>query len=253
MNVRLIATVWLTGLLAACGGSVTPTSPAATPPSTTRIIALTGNLAFGNVEVGGLKSAALTIANNGNAALTITAFDLNLADGAESKGVFTAFFSDTYLASGTIPAGASRTAAVLFNAGRVGSFTGTLTVKGDQTAGTNTIDVSGTGTFSAGPMFTVSSTGGTVKAGAYSPLAGMVFVTPNGANTNGMIATADVRGFGYPQPKGLTRCYGCGELVFELDLTVPSDMPAGTMPVTFTVTDAGGRTATTTTNLTVAR
>src|SRR5687767_12088747 len=53
------------------GGSSTPTSPT-TPAASTRIIGITGNLAFGSVNVGSSRAATFTISNTGNSTLTVS-------------------------------------------------------------------------------------------------------------------------------------------------------------------------------------
>ena len=125
----------LAALAVACGdgGSSTPTSP--TPPATTRIINLSGNLAFGEVPVGTTRDATLTIRNSGNAVLTITSLTSDLAD------LLTASWTD-----GQIAAGASQVVTLRFTPTQPGSYSGTLMVNGDQTSGTNTIPVSATAT-----------------------------------------------------------------------------------------------------------
>jgi hypothetical protein len=122
----------------ACGddSSTTP-SP---PPSPTRIIGVAGNLAFGDVEVGATKEAQFTITNSGNTTLIIT--------GITGPG------GDAYTASwtnGAIAASASQVVGVRFAPPAEQSYNGTVTVNGDQTAGTNTIPISGRGVRPPGP------------------------------------------------------------------------------------------------------
>lgn len=133
--------------VSACGGSndsSTPTAPTGTstaaPPS--RIIGLSGNLAFGSVTVGQTKTATLTITNSGNALLTWSNLTSNNPYFAAST------------TSGTVAAGSSAAVAITFSpspALQPGDYSGTLTVTGDQTSGVNTIAVSGTGTAAATP------------------------------------------------------------------------------------------------------
>ena len=123
----------------ACGGSsASPTTPTTAPsPAATRVIGLTGSLTFGNVAIGQVATSTITITNRGNAALTIT--------GMTAPGsVYTA--SST---TGTIGAGGSLPVTILFRPTAVQSYSGTLTVNGDQTGGTNTLPISGTGTTAA--------------------------------------------------------------------------------------------------------
>jgi hypothetical protein len=121
-----------------CGGdSKSPTTP--TQPSTqTRIISLNGNLAYGDVMVGTTKSATLTITNSGNSALTISG--LSVSGTISSSSNVTASWTN-----GQIPAGGSQNVTINFTPTGVGGYSGTVTVNGDQTSGTNGIQFSGTG------------------------------------------------------------------------------------------------------------
>ncbi|TAH18459.1 MAG: choice-of-anchor D domain-containing protein [Cytophagales bacterium] len=97
----------------------------------TRIIALSGDLSFGNIEVGKTSIKTFTIANTGNSALTISS--LTLPTG----------FSGTF--SGTLQAGATQNVSITFAPTQATNYTGNITVNANQTAGTTTIAVSGTG------------------------------------------------------------------------------------------------------------
>lgn len=120
-----------------CGGDKSPTSPTPPPSATpTRIIALSGNLAYGEVAVGSTKDATLTITNSGNAALNIT--------GIQVTSTLSPHTSANWV-SGSIAPGASQNVGFRFSPTAAGSFSGTVTVNGDQTSGTNTIALSGTG------------------------------------------------------------------------------------------------------------
>ncbi|MGE0462017.1 MAG: choice-of-anchor D domain-containing protein [Vicinamibacterales bacterium] len=134
----LAGTVVLTLMVAACGddGPSSPTGPTPTP-ATTRIIALSGNLAFGDVPVGSSRDATLTIRNTGNAVLTIT----SLTAPGDLADLLTADWT-----SGQVAAGASQAVTIRFTPTQPGSYSGTLAVNGDQTSGTNTIAVSATAT-----------------------------------------------------------------------------------------------------------
>ena len=111
------------GLIAAlqAGCGVTPT----------RIIRLTGDLAFGNVTVGSSATRTLTIYNDGNSTLTVSSIS------------YPSGFSGAW--SGTIAAGGSRAVTVTFSPGAAQSYSGTITVNSDKTSGTPTISCSGTG------------------------------------------------------------------------------------------------------------
>src|SRR4051812_42428655 len=117
--------------------SHTTTSPSSTPPTaTTRTMTLNGNLAFGNVSVGSSATSTLTIGNSGTSTLSVS----EIAVAAELRSVYS--FNWT---SGTIAAGASQQVSIHFAPTSAQVYSGTLTVSGDHTSGTNPIPISGTG------------------------------------------------------------------------------------------------------------
>lgn len=122
-------------LSTACSKDKTPTAPS------TSVIGLSGNLAFGSVTVGSTATAQLTITNTGTAPLTVS--------GVSYPTGFTGNFT-----GGTINAGASQSVTVTFAPTAAQSYTGSIVVTGNQTSGTNSIAVSGTGTAVA--TFTLS-------------------------------------------------------------------------------------------------
>ncbi len=250
MSVRACAPLCYAILAIACSGNA-PTAPStqptqSTPPTATRIIGLSGNLAFGNVEVGQIAKTTLTITNTGNAPLTVTGLALDVAGFSDAS--LTGFNASM---RGTVGANGSTPVTVFFSPQVVRSYSGVLTVIADQTGGTNTIGISGTGTFSGGPMFTIYPSCNKVTRGT-TTLGCVVYVTTNGTTTVGMVATADSAPLGLSK-KGLSLCWGCGGTVFDLDLKIPADIPIGPVPITFTVTDVGGRTATATADLQVVQ
>jgi len=103
----------------------------ASPPS--RIIALTGNLTFGYVLVGGTAQSTMTIANNGTAPLTVSGI------------TYPAGFSGNWT-SGTIMANDSQPVTVTFSPTAPTAYGGNITINSDATSGGNTIAVTGTGT-----------------------------------------------------------------------------------------------------------
>jgi hypothetical protein len=145
---------------AACGSSSpsAPSSPPATTPTPaqTRIIALSGSLAFGNVQVGAQPTLAFTIANTGNATLTISGVSITTG-----LSVFAANWT-----SGTIAAGSSQTVTVQFVPTAAQTYGGTISIIGDQTSGPNTIAVSGTGTST--PCATLSPTAESITGNFYN-------------------------------------------------------------------------------------
>jgi Abnormal spindle-like microcephaly-assoc'd, ASPM-SPD-2-Hydin len=118
-----------------CGDSSSPTAPSPTPVATTRIINVSGNLAFGEVLVGGRRDATLTITNTGNAGLTVTSLSVSGGLAQHTSASWT---------SGPIAAGGSQQVTVSFEPVAAGTYTGTLAVNADHTSGTNTIAISGT-------------------------------------------------------------------------------------------------------------
>ncbi|MEY2579605.1 MAG: hypothetical protein QOI49_2429 [Verrucomicrobiota bacterium] len=114
-------------------GNNTNYDPIAITVSTTqtRVIGLSGNLAFGNVSVGSSAQRTLTISNTGNSILTVSSLS------------YPAGFSGSF--SGTIAANSSRDVTVTFSPGAAAGYGGTITVNSDKTSGTNTISCSGTG------------------------------------------------------------------------------------------------------------
>jgi hypothetical protein len=205
----------------------------------TRIIGLSGDLAFGEVTIGQTAWATLTITNSGNAPLTVTGVIVP----SPYAGSWT---------SGTILPFATQEVVIQFTPRAAGSYNGVLTVNGDQTSGVNAMSVSGRGT-RTGVAFSVSATCSTVKAGTYAPLACVASVTTPG-NYLGLKVVADLRAFGLSEAWGLPACGPCGfPYPYDLDLHVPADMPAGKVPIAFTASDDQGRTATTTANLQIVR
>lgn len=151
MNRFLVAllcasTIAITAL--SCGGGGGGTTPTANPPATnppsatpTRVIGVSGNLAFGSVAVGNTTTSPFTISNSGTATLTVS----NIA---MSSGLASAY--STNWTGGTIAAGGSQQVILSFAPPAAQAYNGTLTVNGDQTSGTNTIAISGTGTAAPG-------------------------------------------------------------------------------------------------------
>jgi hypothetical protein len=122
-------------------GSACSKKDSPTAPTQGAGITLSGNMSFGNVTVGNTGTATLTIANSGASQLTIT--------GITYPAGFTGNF-----ASGTIAAGGSQPVTVTFTPTAAQSYSGNITVAGNQATGTNTIAVSGTGVTAA--SFTLS-------------------------------------------------------------------------------------------------
>lgn len=137
--VRLLCLALLPFTLACGGGDSSPTGPSSStaPPATTRVINVSGNLAFGDVAVGSQRELSYTITNSGNAALTVSGMSV-------TGGLATHLLASW--TNGTIAAGASQNVSVRFQPTTAGSYSGTVTVNGDQTSGSNTIAISGNAT-----------------------------------------------------------------------------------------------------------
>ena len=159
--------------VAACNKESSPTAP--TPTGT---IALTGNLAFGNVSVGSTATSNLTITNSGTAALNVT-----------SIGYPTGFTGN--FASGTIAPAAAQVVVVTFTPTSAAAFTGTITVNATGATGTNTIAVSGTGVVA--PTFTLSGSVTESAPTTSTVLAGVRVAFLDGANA-GKSATTGADG-----------------------------------------------------------
>ena len=137
--------------VSACGGS-SPTTPSTPANATTRIIGVSGDLAFGSVNLGSTAERTFTISNGGNTLLTFTGI-------LGAGGTSTAGYTVTPM-SGTVAAGATQAVTVRFCPARAQSYATALTVIGDQTGGEAVINVSGTGTGTNDtPLFTKSGTG----------------------------------------------------------------------------------------------
>ncbi|MEM9858555.1 MAG: choice-of-anchor D domain-containing protein [Bacteroidota bacterium] len=104
-----------------------------------RIISLSGNLAFGQVQVNTNAYRTLTIRNTGNTTLTV--FSISYPPG----------FSGNW--NGTIPPGGSRNVSVRFRPTLSGGiYGGSIVVNSNRTSGTNTRSVSGLGFGGGGPL-----------------------------------------------------------------------------------------------------
>lgn len=132
-----LAVLFALGLALGCGGGGSSSStgnPSSPTQVSTRVLVLTGSLAFGDVTIGSAATASLTISNSGNAPLSVSAI------------VVPTGFSTSWT-SGSVPAGASQAVTVTFRPTSATDYGGVLTVSGDQTSGLNTISLSGVGKY----------------------------------------------------------------------------------------------------------
>jgi len=169
-----------------CGGSSSPTAPTASTASLTRVITIEGSLAFGDVTVGQTKDLTITLRNSGTGTLT-------LGDPTAPSSV-TAVISVTG-ASRSIAPGGTTTMLFRFTPTTTASITGTVTIVGDQTSGTNTITLSGRGVPAPTPNVTV--TGVVTDAVTRRAVGGVRVgaVTNNTALTSLASTTTDGNGF----------------------------------------------------------
>jgi hypothetical protein len=149
---KLLCVCALVVLVNACGSSSTSPTPT-TPVTVTKIISVSGDLAFGNVNIGESPTRTFTIGNSGNTALTYTGFTASGGTGA------TGFTASPLTA--TIQPGASQSVSVRFTPTIAQFYSNVLSVTGDQTGGGAAINVSGVGINNA-PLFTRSGSGNTV-------------------------------------------------------------------------------------------
>lgn len=106
------------------------TQTAAFTPAT-RIIALGGDLNFGNVSLGSSTARTLTISNTGNTTLTVSGLG------------YPAGFNGNW--SGIIAASTATNVQVTFAPVAVTNYSGVVTVMSDATSGSNTLALAGTG------------------------------------------------------------------------------------------------------------
>lgn len=177
----------------ACGGQENPTAPtpvpaAAAAQTASRVVSLSGSLTFGSVEVGRTAESTLTVANSGTAALSVS--------GITAPDGFTVNWT-----SGTIAPGGSQQVVVRFAPTAARSYTGALTVNGDQTAGTNTIELAGSGAATA-----LAAIAGSVAELGAGPLGGVTIEIRDGPDAK-KATTTDAEGrFSLPglQPGSVT-------------------------------------------------
>ncbi len=143
------------------------------------VISLSGDMTFGNVQVGSSLQQTLTISNTGNATLTVS----NIS--------YPQCFAGAW--SGNISAGGSHNVTVTFTPAAATTYGGTITVNSNASSGVNTIACSGTGTTVPAPVISLSGdmTFGNVQVGSSSQQTLTISNTGN--------ATLTVNNISYPQ------------------------------------------------------
>jgi hypothetical protein len=120
----------------------------------TRVISVPATVDFGNVPIGSTATRDVTFANTGNSTLTVQS--ITVAGGTGTTG-----FTSTFTSNSTIAAGASLPVTFAFAPTFPTTYSTTLTLVGNQTSGSNTINITGTGTIDHIPLFTRSGKGDT--------------------------------------------------------------------------------------------
>jgi hypothetical protein len=150
---KRVLTIAVALLCFACGGKSSLSGP------TTRSISLIGNLGLGTVQIGQNASATLTVRNTGTGTLTIS--------GVVASNAIASVLTVDWT-SATIAAGSSKDLRITFWPTAAQTYSGSITLTGDMTSGTNTSAFSGTGTFDGVALFTASGVGsGVVTVPAY--------------------------------------------------------------------------------------
>ena len=118
-----------------------------------RTLALTGNLDFGGILVGGSTFSTLTLSNTGNADLTVSSIS------------YPAGFTGNW--SGTITPGGSQDVTVTFSPPAAQNYGGSVSISSDMTSGNSSIGISGSGTAQTTRLLTLSGNldFGTVQVG----------------------------------------------------------------------------------------
>ncbi|CAN2045008.1 hypothetical protein GMMP13_1670001 [Candidatus Magnetomoraceae bacterium gMMP-13] len=109
----------------------------------TKIIRLTGNLDFGNVEVNNTATRTLTIWNDGNATLNVDSISYPNGFSGNWNG-------------GDINSGGNKEITITFSPTSETNYSGMVNVSSDKTSGTNTISISGTGASEPSPILSVT-------------------------------------------------------------------------------------------------
>jgi hypothetical protein len=148
-SLLLVCVLTGTSLVSACGGDKgggSPTSPSPPASDNTRVIAIDGELNFGDVTIGETGEKALHIWNRGTSPMTVT--------GLTGPGGISATWTNGTIAPNTV-----QSLTVRFAPTEERSYSGTLTVNGNHTSGTNTKPVNARG---VRPPFSRSGVGNTV-------------------------------------------------------------------------------------------
>lgn len=147
---RRVLVVVLVALVSACDKKSSPTEPSPPPVTPSRVLTLSGSLAFGDVEIGASADRTLRVANSGNSVMTVTS--LSVTSGSP--------LSASWL-NGTIAPGVTQDVVIRFTPTSTASVSGTIRVNADHTAGNNEVSFLGRGV-RTGPLWERTGAGNTV-------------------------------------------------------------------------------------------
>lgn len=184
--VRLSVLAFVVSILTSCSGGGSPVAPSPTasapaaPAATTRVINVSGSLAFGDVRVGSSSTLSITVSNTGNASLTLSAVTAPTGGGAINATLPPA-----------IAAGSSANVTVQFTPQTVTAYSGTISIASDATSGSNTITFSGNGAAAPQTLFSLAGVLTEPGRGAVSSAT----VTISGGTYNGRSTVTDGNGY----------------------------------------------------------
>jgi hypothetical protein len=142
---RLALAVPLCLSLVACQSGASPTEPTSTPAaSVTRIIALEGDLDFGDIEVRTIAAKTLRIVNRGTGTMTVNGFTGPRGGGLcqNPDDIEVCGSVSVSWVGGDIAPSQWQDVIVTFNTAHGDSINGSVTVNANATSGTNTISIS---------------------------------------------------------------------------------------------------------------
>jgi hypothetical protein len=186
-----------------CGNDVTPAAPSLPQ---TRVIGVVGALVFGNVTVGTSATLTVTITNSGTGPLTIT----NITVTTGLADVFTPLST-----TATVAPGGAQAVIVRFTPKASGPYVAALTVLGDQTSGTSSILMSGSGAVPKASFVAPSASGDIVCQG--TQCTSFTYTIQNvgvGCATSVTV---------------VTRFYGADGAGPQLGIDVPMGLPGGSL------------------------
>ncbi len=169
-------------LLGGCGGTVTSSSATSSPQMTLSASSLT----FGNTAVGFSSQQAIEVTNTGSGLLTISSL------------ATTGDFAQTSSGCSGLAAGQTCTVTIFFNPTALGTRTGTLTVTGNATPGTQTATLTGTGVVPF-PQLTLSYSAITFPTLTVGQSSAPFLLTASSTGTSPVTVSISLTGADYTQ------------------------------------------------------